>query len=77
MKDLYYIEQSSKDEAGALVPMTIAVFADNEDEARELLLDSFVELAPVVDFGSLRKALRSKHGYVLGRGAVVEGPPPA
>jgi hypothetical protein len=76
VKDLYYIEQFSKDENGALVPMVAAVFADNDDEARELLSDSFVGLASVVEFGALRKAHRSKHGYIFGRGALVKELPP-
>jgi len=68
MTDLYYLQINTKDEKGDLVPMVVAVEADNEDDARALLLDSFADLVATVDFGELRKARRGKHGYVFTTG---------
>jgi hypothetical protein len=56
--------------------MVLAVYADNEDDARALLVDSFSWLASVVDFGEVRKAGGAKHGFILGKGAPVSDRPP-
>ncbi len=68
--NLYYVEIHSKDESGELVPMSLSALAEDEDAARALIVDSFSELAPEVDFGDLRKAEKVKHGFVITRGKV-------
>lgn len=71
MRDLYYVELQSKDENGQLVPCILAVEANNEDDARALILDSVTELVPTADFGDVHQARRSRHGYIFTRGATL------
>ena len=69
MEDLYYLEGRTPDASGNFVPFVISVFAENEDDARALLVDSMTELRNCVDLGEVRKAIpMPKHrGYAFSR----------